>query len=130
MLRRSGKGLERLQVKREGMAFVYVESGEVCSPQEALFHYFGLPLHPRRAFGMVFVSPEANDCRRERGPEPGARAVRDDELVGGELRRDVTLCLPGRALGCLPDQAQREPGHCLSRGVAGEAEVAAVGLNR
>ena len=44
-MRRSGKGLERLQVKREGMAFVYAESGEVCSPQEALFHYFGLPLH-------------------------------------------------------------------------------------
>jgi len=45
MLRRTGKGLERLQVKREGMTFVYTESGEVCSPQEALFHYFGLPLH-------------------------------------------------------------------------------------
>ena len=45
VLRRSGKGLERLQVKREGMTFIYAESGEVCSPQEALFHYFGLPLH-------------------------------------------------------------------------------------
>src|SRR5271157_3708101 len=66
--------------------------------------------------------------RREQGPEPGARAVRGDELVGAELRRDVPLCLPGGALGCLPDQAQREPGHCLSRGVAGEAEVAAVGI--
>src|SRR5271157_5970071 len=38
-LRRAGKGLERLQVKREGTTFVYAESGEVCSPQEALFHY-------------------------------------------------------------------------------------------
>ena len=77
---------------------------------------------------MVFVSPEANNYRREQGPEPGARAVRGDELVGGELRRDLPLCLSGRALGCLPDQAQRESGHCLSRGVAGEAEVAAVGI--
>ena len=34
----------------------------------------------------------------------------------------------GRALGCVPDQAQREPGHRLGRGVAGEAEVAAVGI--
>jgi hypothetical protein len=44
-LRRAGKGLERVPVKREGTTFVYAESGEVCSPQEALFHYFGLPLH-------------------------------------------------------------------------------------
>ena len=44
-LRRAGNGLERLQVKREGTTFVYAESGEVCSPQEALCHYFGLPLH-------------------------------------------------------------------------------------
>ena len=42
-LRRSGKGLERLQVKREGTTFVYAESGEVCSPQAALF----LPLAAR-----------------------------------------------------------------------------------
>jgi hypothetical protein len=45
VLRRAGKGFERLPVKREGTTFVYAESGEVCSPQEALFHYFGLPLH-------------------------------------------------------------------------------------
>ena len=45
LLRRSGKGLERVPVNREGMTFVYAESGEVCSPQEVLFHYFGLPLH-------------------------------------------------------------------------------------
>ena len=44
-LRRAGKGLERLPVKREGKTrFVYAESGETCSVQEALFHYFGLPL--------------------------------------------------------------------------------------
>ena len=44
-LRRAGKGLERLPVKREGKTVVYAESGEACSAQEALFHYFGLPLH-------------------------------------------------------------------------------------
>jgi hypothetical protein len=43
-LRRAGKGLERVPIKREGTTFVYAESGEVCSPQEALFRYFGLPL--------------------------------------------------------------------------------------
>src|SRR3954466_6676874 len=45
-LRRAGKGLERLPVKRAGkMEFVYAETGQACSAQEALFHDFGLPLH-------------------------------------------------------------------------------------
>ncbi|MBV8555927.1 MAG: hypothetical protein JO116_10205 [Planctomycetaceae bacterium] len=45
-LRQAGKGLERLPVKQGGKTkFVYAGTGEVCSPQEALFHYFGLPLH-------------------------------------------------------------------------------------
>ena len=45
-LRQAGKGLERLPVEREGKTkFLYVGSGEECSRQEALFHYFGLPLH-------------------------------------------------------------------------------------
>ena len=44
-LRRAGKGLERLPVKREGRTkFVYVGGCETCSVQEALFHHFGLPL--------------------------------------------------------------------------------------
>jgi hypothetical protein len=32
-------------------------------------------------------------------------------------------------VGGMPHQAQREPGHCLSRVVAGQAEMASVGLN-
>jgi len=45
-LRQADKGLERLPVKREGKTkFIYAETGEECSAQEALFHYFGLPLH-------------------------------------------------------------------------------------
>ena len=31
--------------KAKNPKFVYAGTGEVCSPQEALFHYFGLPLH-------------------------------------------------------------------------------------
>jgi hypothetical protein len=46
VLRRAGKGLERLPVKQEGNTkFVYADTGEQCSAQEALYHYFGLPLH-------------------------------------------------------------------------------------
>jgi hypothetical protein len=45
VLRKSGKGLERLPVKVQGKTkFVYVETGDECSVQEALFHHFGLPL--------------------------------------------------------------------------------------
>ena len=44
-LRRLGKGQERLSVKDEGNGrFVYAETGKTCSVQEALFHYFGLPI--------------------------------------------------------------------------------------
>ncbi len=45
VLRKSGKGLERLAVKSAGKTkFVYAETGVGCSVQEALFHHFGLPL--------------------------------------------------------------------------------------
>src|SRR3954451_22132806 len=45
-LRRAGKGLERLPVRREGKTkFLYAGTDDECSAQEALFHYFGLPLH-------------------------------------------------------------------------------------
>jgi hypothetical protein len=44
-LRKSGKGLERVPVKLQGKRkFVYAGTGVECSVQEALFHYFGLPL--------------------------------------------------------------------------------------
>ncbi len=44
-LRRAGKGLERLPVKREGKTkFIYAGTNDKCSAQEVLFHYFGLPM--------------------------------------------------------------------------------------
>jgi hypothetical protein len=45
VLRKASKGLERLPVTLRGKTkFVYAETGIECSVQEALFHYFGLPL--------------------------------------------------------------------------------------
>ena len=39
ILRKTGKGLSRLPVKKQGKCkFVYSETGTVCTPQEALFH--------------------------------------------------------------------------------------------
>ena len=44
-LRRLGKAQERLPVKDEGKGrFVYAETGKLCTVQEVLFHYFGLPV--------------------------------------------------------------------------------------
>ena len=44
-LRRLGKGQERLPMELdEDGKFVYVDTGEGCSVQEALFHFFGLPI--------------------------------------------------------------------------------------
>ncbi len=46
-LRQAAKaGLERLPVNKVGTTkFVYADSQEVCTVQEALYHYFGLPVH-------------------------------------------------------------------------------------
>lgn len=69
-LRRTGQGLTRLPMKVKGKArFVYAGSGERCSAQEALFHFFGLPGRghcPART--MVLVSPPAIHCRVLAGP--------------------------------------------------------------
>ena len=43
-LQDAGQGLGRLPVKVDGDEFVYVGSGQECSVQEALFHFFGLPI--------------------------------------------------------------------------------------
>jgi hypothetical protein len=44
-LRKAGQGLTRLpmEINAEGK-FVYADTGGTCSVQEALFHYFGLPV--------------------------------------------------------------------------------------
>jgi hypothetical protein len=43
-LRKAGQGLTRLPMKLEGNQFIYADIGEGCSVQEALFHFFGLPI--------------------------------------------------------------------------------------
>jgi hypothetical protein len=44
LLRQAGQGLTRLPMKLEDNQFIYTDSGEGCTVQEALFHYFGLPI--------------------------------------------------------------------------------------
>jgi hypothetical protein len=43
-LRKAGQGLTRQTVKVQDNRFVYADSGEGCSLQEVLFHFFGLPV--------------------------------------------------------------------------------------
>lgn len=43
-LRKKGKGLTRLPVKKKATHFTYAETGEPCTAQDALFHHFGVPL--------------------------------------------------------------------------------------
>ncbi len=55
-LRKAGGGLQRLPVKKERDGkFVFTDSGQPSSPQEALFHYFGVPIEviaePRTWYG-------------------------------------------------------------------------------
>jgi hypothetical protein len=45
-LQKAGQGLQRLPVKMRGkVTFVFSETGQPCSTQEALFHYFGIPVN-------------------------------------------------------------------------------------
>jgi hypothetical protein len=44
VLRKTGKGLTRQPVKKVGMKFIYTDSGQPCTAQEALFHYFGVAM--------------------------------------------------------------------------------------
>jgi hypothetical protein len=70
-LRRAGKGLERLPVKRKGKTgFVHVGGGESCSVQEALFHYFGLPLNVLTEPSEWYAyhrKPTIVEARKEKG---------------------------------------------------------------
>jgi hypothetical protein len=43
-LRKAGQGLTRLLMKLEGNKFIYTDTGEGCTVQEALFHFFSLPI--------------------------------------------------------------------------------------
>jgi len=60
VLRKSGKGLERLPIKVQGKTkFIYAEAGDESSVQEALFHHFGLPL------AVIAEPSEWNSYHRE-----------------------------------------------------------------
>jgi hypothetical protein len=44
-LRGAGGNLERLEVEMlEGLRFVHASTGQECTAQEALFHFFGIPI--------------------------------------------------------------------------------------
>ncbi len=43
-LRKAGQGLTRLPMKVKDNKFIYSDTSEGCTVQEALFHYFGLPI--------------------------------------------------------------------------------------
>lgn len=43
-LRKAGQGLTRLPMKVKDNKFIYSDTGEGCTVQEALFHFFGLPI--------------------------------------------------------------------------------------
>ncbi|HLN33033.1 MAG TPA: hypothetical protein VK395_35210 [Gemmataceae bacterium] len=43
-LRKAGQGLTRLPMKVKDNKFIYADTGAGCTVQEALFHYFGLPI--------------------------------------------------------------------------------------
>lgn len=84
-LREAGRGIVQLEVKPAGQSFIYVASGSVCTAQEALFHYFGIPLEvliePRywyarhRRPAIVEYSPDRTQvlvrfCSSSLGGEP------------------------------------------------------------
>lgn len=69
-LRKAGQGLTRLPMKiNDERKFVYAESGESCSVQEALFHYFGLPVEviaQPAAWYAYHRTPRIVECSEDR----------------------------------------------------------------
>lgn len=68
-LRKAGHGLTRLPIKLEASQFVYADSGETCSAQEALFHYFGLPVEviaQPAAWYAYHRTPRIVECGEDR----------------------------------------------------------------
>ena len=129
-LRTAGKGLVRLPVEREGgLRFVYAETGAACSAQEALFHYFGLPLE-------VIVEPSEWYAYHRKPTLVEASQDRTRVLVrfaamssSGEGFGGTCLyaCREGQ-WGAYRIQAEREPGNGKRRGLVGEAGLAGVGV--
>ena len=127
-LRKSGNGLERLPVKKLGKAtFVYADTGKGCTVQEALFHYFGLPVEvvaePAVWYGY-HRTPRIVEASKDRTRV----LVRfTAESMSGETFGGTCLyAFPGRTVGGLHDQAQREQDHRPGRGVVSETELAGV----
>ena len=68
-LRKAGQGLTRLPMKMMAKKFVYSETGEGCTIQEALFHYFGLPFEVIAQPALWYSyhrTPHIVECAKDR----------------------------------------------------------------
>jgi hypothetical protein len=68
-LRKAGQGLTRLPMKVKDNKFIYTDSGEGCTVQEALFHYFGLPVEviaQPAAWYAYHRAPRIVECAKDR----------------------------------------------------------------
>jgi hypothetical protein len=101
LLRQAGQGLTRLPMKLEDNQFIYTDSGEGCTVQEALFHYFGLPIEIIAQPATWYAYHRTHRGMR-RGSDTGAGPLRGHEPVG-IIRRHLSLCPARRFLGCLSD---------------------------
>jgi hypothetical protein len=68
-LRKAGQGLTRLPMEIKGGKFVYADSGEGCSVQEVLFHYYGLPIEviaQPKLWYSYHRTPHIAECSEDR----------------------------------------------------------------
>ena len=107
-LRHSGG--KRLPVRQnERGAFVYADTDQRCSVQEALYHYFNLPIHViAQPGGWYSYLPDTAYPGILRGQNAGVGSIQRDELVGPSFWRDLPLPEPGGSLGRLHDSAKPE----------------------
>ena len=125
-LRKAGQGLTRLAMKIKDNTFVYGESGEGCSVQEALFHYFGLPIEiiaQPRLWYSYHRTPHIAEGSKDRTRV----LVRFSAFsLSGSFGGTCLYAQRDGELGVLPDQAEREQEHRLGGSMAGEEEVEGV----
>jgi len=63
------QGVERLPVKKSGRKFVYSDTDAACTVQEALYHYFGLPIPVIAQPAQWYIrhrTPHIVECSKDR----------------------------------------------------------------
>ena len=127
-LRKAGQGLTRLPMKVKDNKFLYSDTGEGCTVQEALFHYFGLPVEVIAEPALWYSYHRTPRSWNAQGSDTSAGPVHRHEPVG-IIRRHLPVCRSETAHGEPTRSGPARAGHRHGGSLAGETQVEGVVLN-